>query len=144
MKVEEVDSYINDYSSVMEYGEKVTADPSTFNDPQYMSLRERLNALKDGWKESNQTREKRQYLLSQSPNLQMFYGNGDKVNGVLFFGDRPLSEISFNLLEILSVGKCFPHIISWKTKLDLLCDLKPVMTDKDKYRIEIKYCFVQK
>ena len=65
-------------------------------------------------------------------------------NGVLFFGDRPLSEISFNLLEILSVGKCFPHIISWKTKLDLLCDLKPVMTDKDKYRIEIKILFCPK
>ena len=45
---EEINSYTNDYSSMMDYGEKVTADPSTFDDPQYMFLRERLKALKDG------------------------------------------------------------------------------------------------
>ena len=37
---EEIDSYVKDYSSMMDYGEKVTADPSTFDDPQYMFLRE--------------------------------------------------------------------------------------------------------
>merc|ERR1719507_1465725 len=69
---EEIDSYVNDYSSMMEYGEKITADPATFDDPQYMFLRERLKALKDGWEEVHQMWENRQTLLSQSLNLQMF------------------------------------------------------------------------
>ena len=69
---EEIDSYTNDYSQMMDYGEKVTADPSTFDDPQYMFLRERLKALKDGWEEVHQMWENRQQLLSQSLNLQMF------------------------------------------------------------------------
>merc|ERR1719510_2421066 len=69
---EEIDSYTNDYLSMMEYGEKVTADPSTFDDPQYMFLRERLKALRDGWEEVHQMWENRQQLLSQSLNLQMF------------------------------------------------------------------------
>merc|ERR1719464_1503789 len=69
---EEIDSYVNDYASMMEYGEKITSDPSTFDDPQYMFLRERLKALKDGWEEVHQMWENRQTLLSQSLNLQMF------------------------------------------------------------------------
>ena len=69
---EEIDSYSNDYISMMEYGEKVTADPSTFDDPQYMFLRERLKALQDGWEEVHQMWENRLQLLSQSLNLQMF------------------------------------------------------------------------
>ncbi len=68
---EEIDSYTNDYAGMMEYGEKVTADPSTFDDPQYMFLRERLKALKDGWEEVHQMWENRQQLLSQSLNLQV-------------------------------------------------------------------------
>ena len=56
---EEIDSYSNDYISMMEYGEKVTADPSTFDDPQYMFLRERLKALQDGWEEVHKMWENR-------------------------------------------------------------------------------------
>ena len=48
---EEFDSYANDDSSMMEYGKKVTADPSKFDDPQYKFLRERLQALKARWEE---------------------------------------------------------------------------------------------
>lgn len=51
-------------SSMMDYGEKVTADPSTFDDPQYMFLRERLKALKDGWEEVHQMWENRQVSVS--------------------------------------------------------------------------------
>ena len=43
----EIYSYVNDYSSMIKYGEQVTADPSTFDDPQYMLLRKRLKALKE-------------------------------------------------------------------------------------------------
>ena len=32
---------------MIKYGEQVTADPSTFDDPQYMLLRKRLKALKE-------------------------------------------------------------------------------------------------
>ncbi|CAB4064554.1 SPTB [Lepeophtheirus salmonis] len=103
----------------MAYGEKVTADPSTFDDPQYMFLRERLKALKDGWEEVNQMWENRQALLSQSLNLQLFNrdakqaevfrslikkheallttmeANDDKMNGVLQFAQRLVSEEHF-------------------------------------------------
>ena len=136
---EEIDSYTNDYCSMMDYGERVTADPSTFDDPQYMFLRERLKALKDGWEEVHQMWENRQQLLSQSLNLQMFNrdakqaevllsqqehllskdetpsnleqaeslikkheallttmeANDDKVNGVLAFAQRLVSEQHF-------------------------------------------------
>ncbi len=47
-------------------------EPSTQDDPQYMFLRERLKALKDGWDELRQMWENRQDLLSQSMNLQIF------------------------------------------------------------------------
>ena len=49
---------------MMDYGEKVTADPSTFDDPQYMFLRERLKALKDGWEEVHQMWENRYVFIS--------------------------------------------------------------------------------
>lgn len=60
---EEIDSYTNDYASMMDYGEKVTADPSTFDDPQYMFLRERLKALKDGWAEVHQVNRVHLFLF---------------------------------------------------------------------------------
>ena len=64
---EEIDSYSNDYISMMEYGEKVTADPSTFDDPQYMFLRERLKALQDGWEEVHKMWENRYYPKESCP-----------------------------------------------------------------------------
>ena len=52
---------------MMEYGEKVTADPSTFDDPQYMFLRERLKALQDGWEEVHKMWENRYYPKESCP-----------------------------------------------------------------------------
>jgi spectrin beta len=89
---EEIDSYTNDYSSMMEYGEKVTADPSTFDDPQYMFLRERLKALKDGWEEVHQMWENRQQLLSQSLNLQMFNRDAKQAEVLLSQQEHLLSK----------------------------------------------------
>merc|ERR1719410_2301265 len=89
---EEIDSYTNDYSSMMEYGEKVTADPSTFDDPQYMFLRERLKALKDGWEEVHQMWENRQSLLSQSLNLQMFNRDAKQAEVLLSSQEHILSK----------------------------------------------------
>ena len=89
---EEIDSYTNDYASMMEYGEKVTADPSTFDDPQYMFLRERLKALKDGWEEVHQMWENRQQLLSQSLNLQMFNRDAKQAEVLLSQQEHLLSK----------------------------------------------------
>merc|ERR1712142_1327793 len=89
---EEIDSYVNDYASMMEYGEKVTADPSTFDDPQYMFLRERLKALKDGWEEVHQMWENRQQLLSQSLNLQMFNRDAKQAEVLLSSQEHLLSK----------------------------------------------------
>merc|ERR1719402_900549 len=77
---------------MMEYGEKVTADPSTFDDPQYMFLRERLKALKDGWEEVHQMWENRQTLLSQSLNLQMFNRDAKQAEVLLSQQEHLLSK----------------------------------------------------
>merc|ERR1711899_78423 len=89
---EEIDSYTNDYSSMMDYGEKITADPATFDDPQYMFLRERLKALKDGWEEVHQMWENRQTLLSQSLNLQMFNRDAKQAEVLLSSQEHMLSK----------------------------------------------------
>ena len=89
---EEIDSYVNDYASMMEYGEKITSDPSTFDDPQYMFLRERLKALKDGWEEVHQMWENRQTLLSQSLNLQMFTRDAKQAEVLLSSQELVLSR----------------------------------------------------
>lgn len=99
---EEIDSYTNDYSSMMDYGEKVTADPSTFDDPQYMFLRERLNALKGGWEEVHQMWENRQQLLSQSLNLQMFNRDAKQAE-VLLSQQVRVTVYWFLVLELLLV-----------------------------------------
>ncbi len=77
---------------MMEYGEKVTADPSTFDDPQYMFLRERLKALRDGWEEVHQMWENRQQLLSQSLNLQMFNRDAKQAEVLLSQQEHLLSK----------------------------------------------------
>ncbi|XP_074603103.1 spectrin beta chain-like [Brevipalpus obovatus] len=66
---EEIDNYREDYTSMMDYGEKVTHGQT---DAQYIFLRERLRALKDGWTELHQMWENRQQFLTQNLNLQVF------------------------------------------------------------------------
>lgn len=68
---EEIDNYTEDYSKMMEYGERLTSEAGD-GDTQYMFLRERLNALKEGWEELHQMWANRQGLLSNSLNYQLF------------------------------------------------------------------------
>merc|ERR1719166_734062 len=68
------------------------ADPATFDDPQYMFLRERLKALKDGWEEVHQMWENRQTLLSQSLNLQMFNRDAKQAEVLLSSQEHMLSK----------------------------------------------------
>ncbi|GLH07508.1 Spectrin beta chain [Gryllus bimaculatus] len=96
---EEIDNYRDDYHKMMEYGERITAEPSTQDDPQYMFLRERLKALRDGWEELHQMWENRQALLSQSLNLQMFNRDAKQAEVLLAQQEHILSkdEIPVNL-----------------------------------------------
>ncbi|XP_023703245.1 spectrin beta chain isoform X6 [Cryptotermes secundus] len=89
---EEIDNYTDDYAKMMEYGERITAEPSTQDDPQYMFLRERLKALKDGWEELHQMWENRQQLLSQSLNLQMFNRDAKQAEVLLSQQEHVLSK----------------------------------------------------
>ena len=125
---------------MMDYGEKVTADPSTFDDPQYMFLRERLKALKDGWEEVHQMWENRQVsvssflknfqtavwrffltfnyrqqLLSQSLNLQMFNRDAKQAEVLLSQQEHLLSkdETPQNLEQAESLIKVSKSINFW-------------------------------
>ncbi|ERL92017.1 hypothetical protein D910_09339 [Dendroctonus ponderosae] len=89
---EEIDNYTDDYTKMMEYGEKITADPSTQDDPQYMFLRERLKALKDGWDEIHQMWDNRQHLLSQSLSLQLLERDARQAEVILNQQEHTLSK----------------------------------------------------
>ncbi|XP_069978286.1 spectrin beta chain isoform X16 [Penaeus vannamei] len=90
---EEIDNYTEDYIKMMEYGERITAEDVTpADDAQYMFLRERLKALKDGWAELHQMWENRQELLSQSLNLQMFLRDAKQGEVLLSQQEHYLSK----------------------------------------------------
>ena len=79
----------------MEYGEHITAEDVTPADDnaQYMFLRERLKALKDGWAELHQMWENRQQHLSQSLNMQMFLRNAKQGEVLLLQQEHYLSKV---------------------------------------------------
>ena len=89
---EEIDNYTEDYSKMMEYGESLTSEPSTNEDPQYMFLRGRLNALKDGWTDLHQMWENRQVLLSQSLDQQLFNRDARQAEVLLSQQEHVLSK----------------------------------------------------
>jgi len=81
---EEIDNYTEDYTKMMQYGERITAEDVTpKDDAQYMFLRERLKALKDGWEELHKMWENRQQLLSDSLDLQVFLRDAKQGEVVL-------------------------------------------------------------
>ncbi|XP_055307281.1 spectrin beta chain isoform X2 [Sitodiplosis mosellana] len=89
---EEIDNYTDDYKNMMEYGERLTSDPTQNEDPQYMFLRERLKALKDGWEELQQMWENRQVLLSQSLDAQLFNRDARQAEVLLSQQEHFLSK----------------------------------------------------
>ncbi|XP_055912166.1 spectrin beta chain isoform X2 [Eupeodes corollae] len=89
---EEIDNYTEDYKNMMEYGERLTSEPGTTEDPQYMFLRERLNALKEGWEELHQMWENRQVLLSQSLDQQLFNRDARQTEVLLSQQEHFLSK----------------------------------------------------
>ena len=91
-------------------------EPSTQDDPQYMFLRERLKALKDGWEELHQMWENRQQLLSQSLNLQMFNRDAKQAEvllsqqeHILSKDETPVSVVTKRSLNFLLFTKLFLH-----------------------------------
>ncbi|KPI92466.1 Spectrin beta chain [Papilio xuthus] len=89
---EEIDNYKDEYAKMMEYGEKITAEPSTQDDPQYMFLRERLKALREGWAELQQMWENRQQLLAQSLELQLLQRDARQAEVLLAHQEHRLAK----------------------------------------------------
>ncbi|GBP22289.1 Spectrin beta chain [Eumeta japonica] len=89
---EEIDNYRDEYAKMMEYGEKITAEPSTQDDPQYMFLRERLKALREGWAELEQMWENRQQLLAQSLELQLLQRDARQAEVLLAQQEHRLAK----------------------------------------------------
>ncbi|CAB3255875.1 unnamed protein product [Arctia plantaginis] len=89
---EEIDNYRDEYAKMMEYGEKITAEPSTQDDPQYMFLRERLKALREGWAELQQMWENRQQLLTQSLELQLLQRDASQAEVLLSHQEHRLAK----------------------------------------------------
>ncbi|BFZ11613.1 hypothetical protein BsWGS_14652 [Bradybaena similaris] len=86
---DEIDTYAPEYAKIKEFGDKVTEGEE---DPQYMFLRQRLQALDDGWHELLQMWENRQQLLSQSLSLQMFLRDAKQADVLLNQQDNFLSK----------------------------------------------------
>ncbi|CAG5119810.1 unnamed protein product, partial [Candidula unifasciata] len=86
---DEIDTYAPEYAKIKEFGDKVTEGEE---DPQYMFLRQRLQALDDGWHELLQMWENRQQLLSQSLSLQMFLRDAKQAEVLLSQQDNFLSK----------------------------------------------------
>jgi len=86
---EEIDNYTEDYEHMMKYGSDLTQNQA---DAQYMFLRERLNALRDGWNELNQMWNNRKQVLTQNLNLQMYLRDVGQVEALLSQQERNLAR----------------------------------------------------
>ena len=89
---EEIDRYVPDYSRMKEYGDRVcnNADAS---DPQYLFLRERLNALDQGWNKLDQMWRHRQLTLSEDLNLEIFKRDAKQAEQLLVNQEYYLKQI---------------------------------------------------
>lgn len=89
---EEIDRYVPDYSRMKEYGDRVchNADAS---DPQYLFLRERLNALDGGWNKLDQMWRHRQLTLSEDLNLEIFKRDAKQAEQLLVNQEYYLKQI---------------------------------------------------
>uniref|UniRef100_A0A8C4NKB3 Spectrin beta chain n=1 Tax=Eptatretus burgeri TaxID=7764 RepID=A0A8C4NKB3_EPTBU len=86
----EVNNYEDDYLRMRDVGEAVTSDQS---DPQYMFLRQRLQALDTGWHELHRMWDNRHSLLSQSHGYQSFLRDARQAEGFLSNQEYILSHV---------------------------------------------------
>jgi len=79
---EEIDRYGPDYAQMKDYGHRVIRDADT-SDPQYIFLRERLNALDDGWNELDQMWHQKKNMLTEAMQYQMFLRDANQAEILL-------------------------------------------------------------
>ncbi|CAF3645885.1 unnamed protein product [Adineta steineri] len=79
---EEIDRYGPDYGQMKDYGHRVIRDADT-TDPQYIFLRERLNALDDGWNELDQMWHQKKNMLTEAMQYQMFIRDSNQAEILL-------------------------------------------------------------
>lgn len=84
----EIANYEEDYLKMRDMGEMVTRGQT---DPQYVFLRQRLQALDVGWSELRKMWENRQNLLSQTHAYQAFLRDGQQAEASLINQVRSLS-----------------------------------------------------
>ncbi|CAF3032963.1 unnamed protein product [Rotaria sp. Silwood2] len=103
---EEIDRYGPDYAQMKEYGHCVIRDADT-TDPQYIFLRERLNALDDGWNELDQMWHQKKNMLTEAMQYQMFVRDSNQAEILLnhqeayLAREREQQPKSFDDVEIL-------------------------------------------
>lgn len=83
---EEIDNYEDEYAKLKETGEQITAAQS--DDPQYIFLRQRLEALNDGWEQLHQMWDKQQRYLGESLNQQVFLRDAKQADTLLNHQDN--------------------------------------------------------
>ena len=95
---DEIDAYSPEHAKMKDFGDKITEGQE---DPQYMFLNQRLQALDNGWEELLQMWENRQHLLSQSLNLQMYLRDAKQAEVLLNQQENFLSKEEVpNTLEV--------------------------------------------
>ncbi|RNA19157.1 spectrin beta chain-like isoform X1, partial [Brachionus plicatilis] len=89
---EEIDRYAPDYARLKDYGDQICASADV-TDPQYLFLRERLNALDHGWNMLDQMWRTRQLTLSEDLNLEIFKRDASQAEQLLANQDYYLRQI---------------------------------------------------
>ena len=89
---EEIDRYVPDYSRMKEYGDRVCNNAEA-SDPQYLFLRERLNALDLGWNKLDRMWRHRQLTLSEDLNLEIFKRDAKQAEQLLVNQEYYLKQI---------------------------------------------------
>ena len=89
---EEIDRYAPDYSRMKEFGDRI-CNPADVSDPQYLFLRERLNALDQGWNILDQMWRSRQLTLSEDLSLEIFKRDAKQAEQLLANQEYYLKQI---------------------------------------------------
>ncbi|XP_072024969.1 spectrin beta chain-like isoform X3 [Amphiura filiformis] len=108
---EEVDGYEEKYAKLKEEGDRITEGQT---DTQYMFLRQRLQAIDEGWVELHQMWDNRQMLLSQSLNHQMFLRDARQADMILNQQDTFLAKVE----QPASLEACEDAIKKYEQFLD--------------------------
>lgn len=90
---EEIDRYAPDYSRMKEFGDRICNSADVADDRQYLFLRERLNALDQGWNILDQMWRSRQLTLSEDLSLEIFKRDAKQAEQLLANQEYYLKQI---------------------------------------------------